>query len=228
MSGFVYFVSSGLAVKIGYSVDPTQRFAALQTSHPAKLTLLGRIPGTRELERDLDDRFAKYRRVGEWFTADDALVDAIEGLLANPPPIPPKRVRVRARSADEALVQRIHAYFRQRHPHDTAAAVAEAIGVSVQTTAKWFGRDSLPNAEGIARCLYAYGPTFLAAMLDPTADWVVELIRLERRGEIIADLRALMRELRDLDRALGDPPATGPPVAGGPVEGETSTQDDGP
>lgn len=106
MNGFVYFISNGEAVKIGYSADPAKRFQSLQTSQPGTLVLLGTIAGNRELERELHTRFADRRRVGEWFTADDVLIGAIEGLIANPPTIPSKRDRTRARLEDEALAQR--------------------------------------------------------------------------------------------------------------------------
>lgn len=211
MNGFVYFISNGEAVKIGYSADPAKRFQSLQTSQPGTLVLLGTIAGNRELERELHTRFADRRRVGEWFTADDVLIGAIEGLIANPPTIPSKRDRTRARLEDEALAQRVHAYLRQRHPENTASLAAAATGVDEQTVAKWFERNSLPNAEGVARCIVAYGPTFLAALLDPVPDWVLELIRLERRGEVMSEIRALMRELHDLNASLDIRQATGPP-----------------
>lgn len=71
---FVYFIqdSNGF-IKIGVSVDPKNRLADLQVSHPYKLTLLGTIPGGIKEERSIHTLFAECRVGGEWFKPNEAL-----------------------------------------------------------------------------------------------------------------------------------------------------------
>lgn len=66
---WVYFIeskSTGL-VKIGRSVDPNQRFAAIRTMSPDELTLLGTIPEAEVAESELHKKFSHLRKHGEWF-----------------------------------------------------------------------------------------------------------------------------------------------------------------
>lgn len=74
----VYFAAADDVVKIGLARDPAKRLAALQTSHPKKLTLLLVLPGGRDLEQRLHERFARYRVGGEWFRRDGHLRNFIE------------------------------------------------------------------------------------------------------------------------------------------------------
>lgn len=67
VQGRVYFIRAGQHVKIGYSAQPLDRLQALQTSHPDKLEILCTMPGSRETERDMHKRFAKFHVRGEWF-----------------------------------------------------------------------------------------------------------------------------------------------------------------
>lgn len=53
-------------VKIGKSADPFKRLAALQTSNPNRLELIGVIEGDRE--GGLHFEFRRQNVVGEWFT----------------------------------------------------------------------------------------------------------------------------------------------------------------
>lgn len=68
--GYVYFIRSEKthAIKIGFTADQVEkRLSSLQTAHPYKLQLLATLPGTREYEKSLHDRFSSYRLEGEWF-----------------------------------------------------------------------------------------------------------------------------------------------------------------
>lgn len=69
MPGYVYLIACDdrSAAKIGWAVDPERRRRALQTGNPKRLVLLGFIPGTREDEQALHNRFSSAREVGEWF-----------------------------------------------------------------------------------------------------------------------------------------------------------------
>lgn len=65
--GFVYFISDGEQVKIGFTTNIEKRRKALQTSSAFDLALLAAIPGPDCLEKELHQEFRRYRLRGEWF-----------------------------------------------------------------------------------------------------------------------------------------------------------------
>lgn len=69
--GYVYGISDGSAIKIGWSAGhPTSyngRLSQLQTASAAELQLVGAVVGTQLDERSLHRRFAEHRIRGEWF-----------------------------------------------------------------------------------------------------------------------------------------------------------------
>jgi hypothetical protein len=79
---FVYFLSTEdrTRIKIGHSIDPTDRRGDLQTGSPEELSILHVTTGDRKVERQWQQRFVHLRAgVGEeWFRADQELLDAIE------------------------------------------------------------------------------------------------------------------------------------------------------
>ena len=66
---FVYFIQSGASgpVKIGLSKAPARRVNKLQTGNPRELILRHVIPGDRNIEDQLHNRFRAARIRGEWF-----------------------------------------------------------------------------------------------------------------------------------------------------------------
>jgi hypothetical protein len=81
---FVYFLRSGASgpIKIGFTGNtPMARLSALQTGNPEPLRLLAAIPGVREDEQRLHERFAHIRIGGEWFRAEPDLLAFIDGAL---------------------------------------------------------------------------------------------------------------------------------------------------
>lgn len=90
MTGYVYFARFDPGfVKIGYSADPVRRVGSLATSgntiFPAEVNrasgrLVKVIPGNRETERGLHERFSSHRDVGEFFVDCDPLSSFIESL----------------------------------------------------------------------------------------------------------------------------------------------------
>lgn len=75
--GQVYFISRGDAIKIGFSRDPRDRLAALQTQHPEVLELITSAPGTVRHERSLHQKFDHLRITGEWFRSAPELIEYI-------------------------------------------------------------------------------------------------------------------------------------------------------
>ena len=76
---FVYFIFNPQTneIKIGQSVQPESRLATLAREQDAKLILLGTMEDRVPLETILHRQFAHLKVKGEWFAADDELVDYV-------------------------------------------------------------------------------------------------------------------------------------------------------
>lgn len=64
--GFIYFVTDGDFIKIGWSKNWKKRVAILQVSNPKPLSVLGVCTGTPLAENWLHQCFESYRINGEW------------------------------------------------------------------------------------------------------------------------------------------------------------------
>lgn len=82
-AGFVYFLRSGEAVKIGFSTRPAERLAALADSLPGGGEVIGCVPGSEEDELAVHERFSALRLNGEWFRADAELLSYVAGAVAS-------------------------------------------------------------------------------------------------------------------------------------------------
>lgn len=80
MTGFVYAIESGSAVKIGWAIDPERRLAELNVGSPARHKLLGFVRGTKEHECELHRLCVKERIRGEWFRNEGVVSLFIERL----------------------------------------------------------------------------------------------------------------------------------------------------
>lgn len=76
----IYFIKSKNHVKIGYSKNPEERLAELQTGNPIRLKLLATFPGDAKTEKGLHEAFAKYHWQGEWFRFDGHLKASVIAL----------------------------------------------------------------------------------------------------------------------------------------------------
>jgi hypothetical protein len=85
----VYFVQVGFdgPIKIGVAVDMDKRMRQLQAGCPYTLFLLAIMPGGREQERELHDRFALYWMHHEWFEPVAPIYDYVELIRADFPSI---------------------------------------------------------------------------------------------------------------------------------------------
>lgn len=72
-AGEIYFLTDGDYIKIGFTTNWDQRSGAYLTHSARKLTLVARIPGTREIEHSLHRRFKSDRTTGEWFRYSDEI-----------------------------------------------------------------------------------------------------------------------------------------------------------
>jgi hypothetical protein len=63
----VYFITDGIAIKIGKSVSPAVRMDQLQGAHHTELTLIAAFPAGTDDEEFLHRHLANHRIRGEWF-----------------------------------------------------------------------------------------------------------------------------------------------------------------
>lgn len=82
----MYFIQAvgGGPIKIGMSVDPGDRLAALQAGSPVTLRIIGIADGGQPQEVALHRRLAKHRLHGEWF-ADVPAVHRVRREVARRP-----------------------------------------------------------------------------------------------------------------------------------------------
>lgn len=77
----IYFVQDDRShyIKIGYTAheDVEGRLGAIRTATPGNISVLLTLPGSRQDESDLHERFADHREVGEWFKPGPELLKFI-------------------------------------------------------------------------------------------------------------------------------------------------------
>ena len=78
----VYLVRSSLTglFKIGITENLKRRVRSLENSQGGSIEIISAVPGDRELERSLHDRFEQHRKIGEWFNADNSILEAFTRL----------------------------------------------------------------------------------------------------------------------------------------------------
>lgn len=70
MIGYIYFIrqlGNPSRYKIGFSVDVEKRMAAIQTSNPEPLELIGYVKGSMKLEKSAHASLRAWRVNGEWY-----------------------------------------------------------------------------------------------------------------------------------------------------------------
>jgi hypothetical protein len=65
--GYVYAISSGDFVKIGWAADPVRRLSELNVGSPHIHELIGFARGTKDHERQMHEICSEQRVRGEWF-----------------------------------------------------------------------------------------------------------------------------------------------------------------
>lgn len=76
--GFIYFVTDGTAIKIGFTKDVVKRIGQLQVPHASPLKCLGSISALRYHEKMLHGRFRHLRIKGEWFQLHDDIIELLD------------------------------------------------------------------------------------------------------------------------------------------------------
>jgi hypothetical protein len=84
MTEVVYFArATDSRIKIGFTADSSKRLANLSSAIGRDIELLATVPGSRDLEQHLHERFAAARDKGEWFLPTEDLLGFIERVRAN-------------------------------------------------------------------------------------------------------------------------------------------------
>jgi hypothetical protein len=76
-AGFVYFLTDGSAIKVGFAVNVQRRLYNLQSGNPNTLRLLGYFPGTPADEDAIHRRLGAHHILGDWFAIHDDVFDAL-------------------------------------------------------------------------------------------------------------------------------------------------------
>lgn len=78
---YVYFIAGeDTPIKIGFSKQPHERLAILQTAHWCRLSIVAKIEGCLAIEAEYHRRFAEHRMHGEWFAPHPDILAEIERL----------------------------------------------------------------------------------------------------------------------------------------------------
>jgi hypothetical protein len=93
---FVYFVREdcGGPIKIGFSNDVYRRVKSLSTQAGRRMSLLAAMPGGRDEERRLHERFSGSRVLGEWFHPHAEILAEVRRVTEEYPLPKPERQRM--------------------------------------------------------------------------------------------------------------------------------------
>lgn len=81
---YIYFIRAGDAIKVGVTTDVAKRMMAIQVGNPHKILLLHSInlskKHVREIESEIKTIFHKTVLNGEWFQANQCIIDFIANI----------------------------------------------------------------------------------------------------------------------------------------------------
>lgn len=88
----IYVLRSAELVKIGYSANLHKRVGSIVSGSPVAVEFVGHMPGERDVEAHLHQRFAAHRFSGEWFVETEEMRSVFAAILTPkmPQPLPPK------------------------------------------------------------------------------------------------------------------------------------------
>ena len=78
--GYVYFAQMHRVgpIKIGFARNVKKRIGHLQTHSPFEIVLIHKTPSTVKEEKQVHEKFSKWRIRGEWFHPSDEIFDYIK------------------------------------------------------------------------------------------------------------------------------------------------------
>lgn len=75
---YIYAIRCGEFVKIGQTVDPEGRLAAMQTGNPHELEHVGHVLMHQHIERALHNKLMDFRHRLEWFRLEGPVKDVVD------------------------------------------------------------------------------------------------------------------------------------------------------
>jgi hypothetical protein len=97
---------------------------------------------------------------------------------------------------------RVATYLRQRYPFKTADRVAADTGFAATRIVKWLEERSAPSFAAMLILVAAYGPDFLAYVMDEPLDWLDRARAEEERAALSREIAALEARQRTLEARL--------------------------
>lgn len=85
MTGFVYAIESGDAVKIGFAKDPVRRLSELNVGAPGTHRLVGFARGSKRHEAEIHEICQAHRIRGEWFRKEGYVLLFLDRLPRHEP-----------------------------------------------------------------------------------------------------------------------------------------------
>lgn len=103
-----------------------------------------------------------------------------------------------------ACADRAMDFLRRQHPAKTAEEIEAATcgRVSAATAKKWLSRTSAPSFLACFALISAYGPGFLAAVMDERPAWLNAAARAERLATLEEESRRIEAERARLSHLL--------------------------
>lgn len=80
--GYVYFLRLPSGIKIGFSTNPWSRILSLKGAFAEPILSVVAAHGNDRDEKKLHEKFATYRKAGEWFRPSRAIKDAMARVAA--------------------------------------------------------------------------------------------------------------------------------------------------
>jgi hypothetical protein len=91
-------------------------------------------------------------------------------------------------------------YLRVKFPKDTAKQVAAVLKIkSHRTVENWLLEVSCPGFYNVGQMIAAWGPEFIAAVMDEPPEWASEALAREELAELGRRTAALKARLRQPD-----------------------------
>lgn len=148
MTGYVYAIQSGDAIKLGFSKHPWRRLGELNVHNPDAYKLLGFAHGTPEHERELHMLCAAERIRGEWFRRGRVVSLFLDHL---PPPSGRRRPIGLRKYAGSKLAEYIAANTK------TVSAFAAQIGVNTSAITRVLKGERRPSYDLMVKISEATG-----------------------------------------------------------------------
>lgn len=97
-----------------------------------------------------------------------------------------------------AAKERLASFLRRKHPVKTAEEVAAFSGCEADSVRKWLDGVAAPSCIPMVRLISAYGPEFLAALMERPPLWIDAAWRAEERARLVAEQDRIALQLARL------------------------------